>query len=151
MDIAKARRTNVHDNAGESLREAAESVRRATAVAWGRFTDFGAGAWLAVGGVLVVGATLLSFVMGRSTPSTCDNTVEWVHQVRVYDGSRSLPVEAARNVHQDGRALALGATQTSGQQRAALLALSKVTGDAKASRSGALRLVPMASAMAGMT
>lgn len=101
---------------------------------WDWFTDLGPGTWLVVGAVLAAGSLLLSFGMGRSDPSICDRTVEDAHDVRVYDGAQFLTAEGAFNLHSDSARFAERAAQTSGRQRAAFLALSRVTAGARRGR-----------------
>jgi hypothetical protein len=96
-------------------------------------SDLGFGALVLVGGVVVVGALGLSLVMGRSSPSICDQTVGDAHTIRLYNGSRDLPPEAAFTLHQTGRALVASAEKASGAQHDALMTMAAT---AKGARTG---------------
>ena len=85
------------------LRAAAVGSRNGVKAVRDWLTDLGFGALVLVGGIVLVGALGLSLVMGRSSPSICDQTVGDAHTVRLYDGSRDLPLEAKITLHRTGR------------------------------------------------
>jgi hypothetical protein len=117
--------------AGEWIQGAAVAARDVVTSAWDWLTDLGQGSWLLVLGVLAGGAVFLSVLMNHSTPSICDQTVADASDMRLYDGSHSLPPDATHSLHREGRRLAALAEKTSGQQRAALLTLARTANDAQ--------------------
>jgi hypothetical protein len=115
------------------LRAAAVGSRSGVKAVRDWLSDLGFGALVLVGGIVLVGALGLSLVMGRSSPSICDQTVGDAHTIGLYNGSRDLPPDATITLHQAGRALVARAEKASGAQHDALMTMSDT---AKGARTG---------------
>jgi hypothetical protein len=87
-------------------------------------SDLGQGSWVLVLGCLLVLGLVVAVIVGRGGMSPCDQGVQAVHDVRLYDGSVSLGGGSPQVLHVDSTKFDALAAHSTGALKQAYAALA---------------------------